>query len=180
LGNKWGNKSNGRAEGDKMFPQKLSEPCVSSAMPRDKAFKLFDGGGLYLLVTPKGGRYWRTKYRFAGKENTLSLGVHPEVSLEAARDKHEAARRLLAQGLDPAVVKRQENQEARDAILRGKSEAKAAARGSRIKVTAFPEGGLEICKGKQVLVLSREEAICVNKLLALLLSEDTAHDRKTD
>jgi integrase len=70
--------------------------------------KHFDGGGLYLEVTPAGGRYWRLKYRFAGKEKRLAFGVYPEVSLKAARERRAAARAVLDLGDDPSVVKRRE------------------------------------------------------------------------
>lgn len=68
--------------------------------------KHFDGGGLYLEVTPAGGRYWRLKYRHAGKEKRLAFGVYPEVSLKTARDRRAEARALLDRGEDPAEVKR--------------------------------------------------------------------------
>lgn len=68
--------------------------------------KHFDGGGLYLEVTPAGGRYWRLKYRFAGKEKRLAFGVYPEVTLKAARERRAEARAALDAGDDPAEVKR--------------------------------------------------------------------------
>jgi hypothetical protein len=67
--------------------------------------KFSDGGGLYLLVTPTGGRSWRYAYRFARKYKTLSLGTYPEITLEWARSRHEFARNLLAHGLDPSALK---------------------------------------------------------------------------
>lgn len=67
--------------------------------------KHFDGGGLYLEVTKAGGRYWRLKYRHAGKENRLALGVYPAVTLKDARDKADAARKLVQQGTDPAAAR---------------------------------------------------------------------------
>lgn len=67
----------------------------------------FDGGGLYLEVTPAGGRYWRWKFRFLGKEKRLAFGVYPEVSLKEARERRDAARRTLDRGDDPAELKRQ-------------------------------------------------------------------------
>jgi transposase-like protein len=70
------------------------------------ARKIFDGRGLYLLVMPNGGRYWRYNYRFDGKLKTLSLGVHPDVSLDKARARHQVARTLLADGVDPSARKR--------------------------------------------------------------------------
>jgi hypothetical protein len=63
---------------------------------------LFDGGGLYLEVLPAGGKYWCWKYRFAGKEKRLALGVYPEVSLKEARDGRDEVRRLLRQRIDPS------------------------------------------------------------------------------
>ena len=79
----------------------LTAQTVKQTKPAEKAFKLADGGGLYLLVQPGGARYWRFDYRFAGKRLTLALGVYPEVSLAEARQAHETARQHLRQGLDP-------------------------------------------------------------------------------
>lgn len=69
--------------------------------------KHFDGGGLYLEVTPAGGRYWRLKYRHGGKERRLAFGVYPEVSLKTARERRTEARAILDRGEDPAAVKRE-------------------------------------------------------------------------
>jgi integrase len=66
----------------------------------------FDGGGLYLEATPSGGRYWRLKYRFGGKEKLLALGVYPEVSLKMARERRDEARRTLAGGQDPGELRK--------------------------------------------------------------------------
>jgi transposase-like protein len=74
--------------------------------PLRHARKIVDGRGLYLLVTPNGGRYWRYNYRFEGKHKTLALGVHPDISLDKARARHQAARTLLADGVDPSMLKR--------------------------------------------------------------------------
>ena len=73
---------------------------------RRYARKIFDGRGLYLLVTPSGGRYWLWNYRFNGKLKTLALGVHHDVSLDKARARHQAARTLLADGIEPSARKR--------------------------------------------------------------------------
>jgi integrase len=64
---------------------------------------MFDGGGLYLEVSPAGGKWWRLKYRFTGKEKRLSFGVYPEVGLKVARSRRDEARKLLGAGVDPAV-----------------------------------------------------------------------------
>lgn len=71
------------------------------------ARKYSDGDGLYLLVLPAGGHYWRFNYRFNGRQKTLALGVYPYVSLETARARHRAARHLLATGTDPSLMRRE-------------------------------------------------------------------------
>jgi integrase len=81
----------------------LSDAKVRGAKPAAKAYKLFDGGGLFLLVHPNGSRYWRLKYRIADKEKLFALGVYPEVTLADARTKALDARRLIADGIDPVV-----------------------------------------------------------------------------
>ncbi len=80
----------------------LTDSRVRNAKPRAKEYKLSDGGGLFLLVVPAGGKYWRMKYRFGGKEMApLAFGVYPAVSLIDAREKREAARKKLREGVDP-------------------------------------------------------------------------------
>ncbi len=86
----------------------LSDLVIRKAKATDKAQRLFDGGGLYLEVTPAGGKLWRQKYRFAGKEKRLAHGAYPEVTLVAARERRDAARRLLASGVDPGEHRRAE------------------------------------------------------------------------
>ncbi|MEO6165679.1 MAG: Arm DNA-binding domain-containing protein, partial [Candidatus Binatia bacterium] len=73
----------------------LTDTALRSAKPREKPFKLFDAGGLHLLVNPAGGKWWRWKYRFGGKAKLLSFGVYSDVSLKAAREKRDAARKQL-------------------------------------------------------------------------------------
>jgi hypothetical protein len=76
----------------------LTDPKVRNAKPRERAYKLFDGGGLFLLVNPNGSRLWRLKYRRAGFERTLSIGSYPVVTLAEARDERDKAHRLLREG----------------------------------------------------------------------------------
>ena len=83
----------------------LTDTRIRNAKPRAQSYKLSDGGGMYLLVTPKGASYWRLDYRFAGKRRTLALGVYPTVTLASARTRREEARRLLVKGIDPNAVK---------------------------------------------------------------------------
>lgn len=84
----------------------LTDTAIRNAKPSEKPVRLFDGGGLYIEVSPSGGKWWRLKYRFAGKEKRLSLGVYPEVGLKEARDRREDAKQLLADGVDPSVERR--------------------------------------------------------------------------
>lgn len=84
----------------------LSDLAIRRARPAPKTQKLFDGGGLYLEVSPTGGRWWRLKYRFGGKEKRLALGVYPEVTLALARTRRDDARKLLAEGTDPGEKKK--------------------------------------------------------------------------
>ena len=84
--------------------QKLSATGVKQAALKDKAYKMTDGGGLYLLVKPA-GKYWRFNYRFGGKRKTLALGVFPKISLGEARKRHQAAKEELATEIDPSESK---------------------------------------------------------------------------
>ena len=84
----------------------LTDRKLQHVEPLRYACKIVDGRGLYLLVVPHGGRYWRYNYRFNGKQKTLALGIYPDVSLSKARARHEVARRQLAAGFDPAAQKR--------------------------------------------------------------------------
>ncbi|MDH5764316.1 MAG: Arm DNA-binding domain-containing protein, partial [Nitrospinota bacterium] len=76
----------------------------------DKPYKLYDSSGLFLLVTPTGGKWWRFKYRYGGKENQLSLGTYPLVPLTEARIKRDAFRALLKNGIDPSAHVREERE----------------------------------------------------------------------
>lgn len=79
----------------------LTDVAVRNAKPGSKPVKLFDEKGLFLLVAPAGGKWWRLKYRFGGKEKLLSLGTYPEISLKDARENRDEARKLLANDIDP-------------------------------------------------------------------------------
>lgn len=79
----------------------LTDTTIRTAKPADKAHRLFDGAGLYLEVSPTGGKLWRLKYRHSGKEKRLALGIYPDTTLKDAREKRDAARKLLAAGVDP-------------------------------------------------------------------------------
>ncbi len=95
----------------------LTDIQVSKAKPRDKSYKLTDGGGLYLLISPTGGKLWRMDYRYAEKRKTLAFGHYPDVSLASARKRRDDARKHLADNVDPGEVKK---------ILRGEEEKRRA------------------------------------------------------
>ena len=88
----------------------LNARQIETAKPQDKEYKLTDGAGLYLLIKPNGAKYWRLKYRVAGKEKKLSIGVYPDISLAEARLKREEARKIIASGGDPSEQKQVERQ----------------------------------------------------------------------
>ena len=84
----------------------LNEAKIRAARPREKQFKLFDERGLFMLVTPTGGRLWRLRYHLNGVEKLLALGAHPDIPLKRAREKREEARKLIAEGIDPNAQRR--------------------------------------------------------------------------
>lgn len=93
----------------------LSDTAIRNAKPGTKQRKLSDEKGLFLLVTPNGGKWWRLKYRVGGKEKLLSLGTYPEVSLKEAREKRDEARKLVAKGQCPSEARKTcEAQQAQD------------------------------------------------------------------
>lgn len=85
----------------------LTDTTVRQSKPKDKPYKLTDGGGLYLLINTT-GKYWRLNYRFAGKQKTLALGVYPAVSLIDARQKRDQARSQLAKDIDPSESRKEQ------------------------------------------------------------------------
>lgn len=95
--------------GDAVMP--LTDTKVKNAKPLDKEYKLTDGFGMFLRVTPKGSKYWQMAYRFEGKQKLFSIGVYPAVSLADARQRRDEAKRLLAQGIDPNAKKQAEVKE---------------------------------------------------------------------
>jgi len=103
----------------------LTDVSIKNAKPDSKPLKLFDGGGLFLLIAPTGSKWWRLKYRFAGKEKLLALGVYPEVGLSAARKKRDQAREKIAAGIDPSEAKKLEK---RTALLNANNSFEAVTR----------------------------------------------------
>jgi len=86
----------------------LTDTVIRKVKTKEAAYRLTDGRGLYLSITPAGGKLWRWKYRFEGREKLMSLGRYPDVSLSQARERHSAARKLLATGIDPMAQRKAE------------------------------------------------------------------------
>lgn len=85
-----------------MFPHdNITEEEIANAQPKAKPYRLLAGQGLHVLVSPAGGKYWRMKYRMAGRQNTYSMGVFPKVSLKEAIKLRDEAKRLIRSGIDP-------------------------------------------------------------------------------
>jgi len=102
-----------------------TDKLTTKTVEKARAGKHFDGAGLYLDVKPSGSRYWRVKYRFAGKEKLLALGVFPDVGLKEARQRRDAARALLRDGIDPSA-ERKAVRRAAEAIAENNFEAVSA------------------------------------------------------
>lgn len=117
---------------------KLNARQVDAAKPREKAYKLADGAGLYLEVVPSGSRYWRMKYRFNGKEKRMAFGVYPAVSLAQARALRDEAKKKLAEGIDPSFAKKEEKM-VRDVQLNNTFQA-VALEWHGTKVSRWSEG----------------------------------------
>ncbi len=94
------------------MPKSLSDATVRNAKPKSKPYKIADGEGLFLLVTPSGSKYWRLKYFFGGKEKLLALGVYPEITLTEARERRSQARKMLAHCSDPGELKKEAKRQA--------------------------------------------------------------------
>jgi integrase len=123
----------------------LTDTAIRSAKPTEKPQKLADEKGLFLLVHPNGSKYWRLKYRFDGKEKGLAFGVYPDVGLKDARAKRDEARRLLADGIDPAEH-RKANKNARADAVGNSFEAVAREWFTKLLPTWTPDHADKIIK----------------------------------
>src|SRR6266700_2130280 len=94
--------------GEKMA---LTDTEIRKAKAKEKAYRVSDGTGLYLWITPAGGKLWRWAYEFGCKEKLMSFGRYPDVPLALARERHGAARKLLATGIDPMAQRKVEKTE---------------------------------------------------------------------
>lgn len=90
----------------------LTNTAILRLKPKEKLYRVFDGRGLYLEISPSGSKYWRLKYRYLGKERRMALGVYPDISLAIARERREDARKLVAVGIDPAEARKEDKRAA--------------------------------------------------------------------
>lgn len=155
----------------------LSDSDVENATSTPRTYRLRDGQGLFMEVS-EGRRgqvrkWWRFRYWLHGKENLLSLGVYPDVSLQDARKARDDLRRLLAQGIDPSderkARKAGEGAERLARLARETAERRQALSGSKVKVATYSSGNIEIWKGRNVLRLDAEEADWLCTLLVKTL-----------
>ncbi len=94
----------------------ITDIVIRTAKASGKTFRLSDERGLYLEVSPNGGKWWRYKYRFNGKEKRLSLGVYPDIKLKDARERRDAARKLLTNGVDPSENRKAQKSARADSV----------------------------------------------------------------
>jgi len=134
---------------------------INTAKHKDKQYKLYDGDGLCLLVTPSGGKLWRYYYRFGQTQKTLALGTYPATNLEDARRGRDAAKELLSQGFDPSEIRKQEK-------ARNKAEQMEGQRLPYVRI-GFDDR-IEIWKGGNTMRLTWDEA----RFVASLLNKITA------
>ncbi len=105
----------------------LTAKEIQAAKPKEKTYRLFDGGGLHLEVSPKGHKWWRLKYRINGKEKRISLGVYPHISLQEARKQRELLKEQIAKGIDPSKERKEAKQIAKDIDLKSQRTLKAVS-----------------------------------------------------
>lgn len=127
---------------------KLTDEVINTARPGIKPVKLTDGRGLFILLAPTGGKWWRYKYRFGDKEKQFSLGVYPTVSIAEARAKHAEYRAMVAEGVDPCAHVQSEKAE---------RKAEAARQLWRTRFLLDNDGALSFLLGNRRVVLSPSE-----------------------
>lgn len=159
----------------------LTETRIRAAKPAEKPYKVFDERGLFMLVTPSGGRLWRLRYRHGGVEKLLAIGAYPDVSLKRAREKRDDARKLLADGIDPSAKRRAEKEQqvntfeavAREwLVLQEKSldESTLTRERSRLQNFVFPHLG-----NRPIAQITPPELLAVLRRIESRGTNDTAH-----
>ena len=159
----------------------LTETRIRAARASDRPYKLFDERGLFMLVTPSGGRLWRFRYRMYGREKLISLGAYPDVTLKRAREKRDEARKLVADGIDPSVRRKAERgagAETFEAVakewleLQSKalSEETISILGTRLKSFLYPYIG-----NRPVVAITAQELLGALRRIEARGRHETAH-----
>ena len=146
----------------------LTDTAIKNAKPGAKTQKLFDANGLYLEVSPTGGKWWRLKYRMAGKEKRLSLGTYPETSLKLARERRDAARALIAEGSDPSED-RKATKAKQIAAANDSFEAIAREWWKNWSTTRTPKHADQVMRRMEVDIFPEIGALPVGKIKAPML-----------
>ena len=131
----------------------LTDTAIKALKPKSKSYREFDSGGLYLEIAPSGGKWWRLKYRFQGKEKRISLGVYPAIGLKDSRARRDEAKELLAKGVDPGERKKEEKAAAEAATLDASLTFEVVAREWYAKKT------VALTSGYRKQLLSRLETL---------------------
>jgi integrase len=159
----------------------LNEAKIRSARPQERAYKLFDERGLFMLVTPTGGRLWRFRYRLGGVEKLLTLGAYPDVTLKRAREKRDDARKLVADGIDPSAKRQAEKALQADTFeaiarewleLQSKSLAPETMEilGTRLKSFLYPYVG-----SRPIASITAQELLAALRRVEARGTHETAH-----
>jgi hypothetical protein len=146
-----------------MFPhRKITEDDIANTQPKAKPYRLLVGSGLHVLVSPAGGKYWRMKYRMAGKQNTYSMGVFPKVSLKEAVRLRDEAKQLIRSGIDPNEVKRGAK----------KNKPKPEKFKSQFRMDINEDGVLTIETETSIIALAPDQARALKAFLATSLAKE--------
>jgi Arm DNA-binding domain len=139
----------------------LTTKAIEAAQPKAKLYKLDDADGLVLAIHPSGGKHWRLKYRFGGKETTLSLGSYPTVSLPEARRLRDDTRKLLAEGRDPLAARN-------EARYRPPRRAGAAGASATVFQLSLVDDGSLVIRSKAVeLCLNAQQVAALRQFLSV-------------
>ncbi|MDR2727223.1 MAG: integrase arm-type DNA-binding domain-containing protein [Deltaproteobacteria bacterium] len=129
----------------------LTDTAIKNAKPRASAYKLSDGGGLYLEISPTGGKLWRLKYRIQDKEKRLAIGIYPAIGLKEARARRDEAKEQLAGGIDPSAAKKEAKK------IAAAIEREQAATFEAVAREWYTKKTTALSSGHQVRILARLE-----------------------
>lgn len=138
----------------------LSDEKIKQAEPRAKAYKLYDGYNLMLFVMPTGTKTWRVSYQFERKRYYMTIGTYPKLSLDDARILNADIRTQVAKGINPMVSRKEQVEIEKD---------QRESIGSNPRISVCMSGAVEIWKGRDVVRLTKEEAVFVKDQLVLLI-----------